>query len=179
MNHLEAGCRNCAPRCTPAFTRANSSLPPGTDAPGGDGPAVARDRPDEPDAIVVGARALAAQLDDQPADVLLRGDPPEEQLALDVALGRHAEMILVRLAIVVDAEPPGSGALEFAQSPDERDFVVLVALDGAELHEFEVNRRAGFGVDDRALDGVRLLESDPQVGPLSLSSRKGRRLGSK
>ena len=71
---------------------------------------------------------------------MLRGDLPEEQLALDVALGRHAEMILVRLSVVVDAEPPGSGAFDFAQSPDERDFALLVALDDAELHPFDFNR---------------------------------------
>ena len=93
---------------------------------------------------------------------------PSEQLAFDVALGRHAEMILVRLAVVVDAEPPGSGALEFAQSPDERDLVVLVALDGAELHALEINRRAGLGVDDRALDGERLLKGESQVRSAAL-----------
>src|SRR3954470_14413480 len=77
-------------------------------------------------------------------------------------------MILVRLTRVIDAEPLGSGTLKFAQSPDERDLVILVALNRTELQAVEVDRRAGLSVDDRALDGERLLEGDSQVGPLPL-----------
>ena len=110
-------------------------------------------------------RSRRASLTTTPREVLLRGELPQEQLAFQVALGRDGDVILVFLAFVGDAEPPGLGLLELAQSPHERDVpVVGIAQDHAESHRVDRHGPSRFGVDGRSVDLVRLDHRQLQVG---------------
>ena len=80
----------------------------------------------------------------RPADV---GDAPDCSVAVltdqQRTVGRDGDVILVFLAFVGDAEPPGLGLLELAQSPNERDVpVVGVALDTMRQMESQMMMRS-------------------------------------
>jgi hypothetical protein len=59
---------------------------------------------------------LPGELDDDASQVSLLRDFSEKQLAFQVAVGRDGDVILVFLAFVRDAEPPGLGLAKLAQS---------------------------------------------------------------
>ena len=119
------------------FDRGVDSVPlltprlPGPDAaPAEDRLAVAGDDAGHPGRLLLRLLALdAGQLDDDPGQVLPGRQLAEEHLAVDVSGGGDGDVILFRLAFVGDAEPPGLGLLEFAQSPhqDERPVGVAIA----------------------------------------------------
>ena len=107
----------------------------------------------------------AGELDDDAVQVLLRGEFAQEQLAFQVAVGRDGDVVFVFLAFVGDAEPPGLGLLEFAQSPIERDVPVLgVALDPAKPHGVDLHGLTGLGIHGRPVDLVSLDHRQLQVG---------------
>ncbi len=108
-----------------------AALLPAADSPAADGLAAAGHHAGHDGRLFL--RLLASRpskLDDNAREVLLGGELSQKQLALQVAASRDGDVILVFLAFVGDAEPPGLGLLEFAQSPDERNVpVVGVALN--------------------------------------------------
>ena len=141
------------------------ALLPAADAPAADGLTAAGHHAGHEGRLLL--RLLAgrpSELDDDARQVLLRGELPQEQLAFQVAVGRDGDVILVFLAFVGDAEPPGLGLLELAQSPDERDVpVVGVALDHAEPHGVDRHGLTRLGVDRRPVDLVSLDHRELQV----------------
>ncbi len=88
---------------------------------------------------------------------MLRCEPPQERLAFQVTAGRDGDVVLVFLAFVGDAEPPGLGLLELAQSPNERDVPVIgVAIDNAKSHRVDRYGLTSLSVDRRSVNLVSL-----------------------
>jgi len=109
---------------------------------------------------------FARELDQNSREILPGRDFAQKQLAFQVAVGRDPDVILVCLAFVGDAEPPGLGLREFAQSPGERDVTVIgVADDPAKLNRLHRDRFARLGVHGRSMNLISLDRCDLQVQP--------------